>query len=264
MKPCVPSTVPGLVCALGLRPCHGHRFGRDRTRFVTRRQRLGNPPVHHHDLAERSDHDVVRLQIPVQDASRVSERHRLADTFEDLQPLGEIAMMADVFRQCPAVDSLHDVEQPAVGQPADVVDGHDAGMFECGQDARFGSQPMFECGGRDRIRDLDRHLAAEERVRRGVDRTHAATADLRGHGVTVGFELRPVGDRAQAVDGGVGECGHSISTPNNSRASRRYSSWVPHSARSASSACIRKLRRTCARAFVTCAEVRPNSSANEA
>ena len=45
----------------------------------------GDSPVHHIDLAEVADHDVLRLDIAVDHAPAVGEGHRIADLAEDLQ-----------------------------------------------------------------------------------------------------------------------------------------------------------------------------------
>ena len=120
-------------------------------------------------------------------------------------------------------------------------------MFEPREDARFVAEPLFDPVARDRVRHLDRDVAAERLVVREVDRAHAAAPDLARHDVAVRDELGPDGDRLQAGHRGVGQERHSTSTPNSSRASRRYSSRDPVSPSSAASACWRKLRRTCAR-----------------
>jgi hypothetical protein len=46
---------------------------------------LGHAPVEHQRLAERAEHDVVRLQVAVDDAAVVRVGHRLAHLDEDLQ-----------------------------------------------------------------------------------------------------------------------------------------------------------------------------------
>ena len=110
-------------------------------------------------------------------------------------------------------------------------------------------------------RDLHRDLAAERRSSvAAVDRAHAAAADLldrrRSESVS---NSGHAGDRPEPADSGVRQAGHSTSTPNSSRASRRNSSSVAHRTRSASSACSRKRRRASASALVTCVVVSPNS-----
>ena len=92
---------------------------------------------------------------------RVRERDRLADAFEEPQPFVQVRIVAQVFSERPAPDALHDVEQPAVGEPAGVVNRDDAGVFEPGEDACLAAKPAFEAGARERVRNLDRDLAPE-------------------------------------------------------------------------------------------------------
>ena len=47
--------------------------------------RSGEPPIHHENFAEFTDHDVVRLQIAVHDAPGVRKCHRIANLAEDFQ-----------------------------------------------------------------------------------------------------------------------------------------------------------------------------------
>ena len=75
----------------------------------------------------------------------VREGDRLADAFEEPQALGQVGHASELFSQRPALDALHHVEQPAVGQPAGVVDRHDARMFEPGEHACLALQPAFQC-----------------------------------------------------------------------------------------------------------------------
>ena len=147
-------------------------------------------------------------------------------------------------RPCSA---LHHVERPAVGKHAEIVHGDDAGMLQAGDDPGLARQPGLELGRRQRVPDLDRHLAAERVVECRVDGAHAAAADLRGHLVAIGRELRPAGHGHQVLDGAVGQPDHSTSTPRRSRASRRNSSALPHNARRPAIVWVLNARRVCAR-----------------
>ena len=177
-----------------------------------------------------------------------------------------IANLLEALGQRPTPDTLHDVEEAAVGEPASVVNRDDAWVFEPGEDAGFASQPAFEVHAGERVRDLDRDLAAELLVDSEEDRSHAAAADFFDDRVAAGLELRPPAQRPEAGHRRVRQSArlraHSTSSPKRSRASRRNSWSLPHNPRSASSARSRKRRRTCARLFVTCAGVRSNSAAS--
>gem|GEM_PF-4482665 len=46
-------------------------------------KQLGNAPVHDQDLTELADHDVLRLQVAVDDVAGVREGQRVADFAKD-------------------------------------------------------------------------------------------------------------------------------------------------------------------------------------
>jgi hypothetical protein len=80
----------------------------------------------------RSDHDVFRLEIAVNDSLAVGEGHRLAHLAEDLHQLHPPPcggrLLAEQRRQGLSLDQLHGVVRPAVGEPAHAVDRHDERM----------------------------------------------------------------------------------------------------------------------------------------
>ena len=49
----------------------------------------GNSPIHHEDLAKAAHHDVLRLQVAVDDAAVVSESYGVPYFHEDPQPFAE-------------------------------------------------------------------------------------------------------------------------------------------------------------------------------
>ena len=180
-------------------------------------------------------------------AVRVGERDRLADAFEDAQPLGKIGKIGDVRAQRPAAHELHHIEQTAVGEPADIVNRRDAWMLQPRQYPGLDAQPLLERRVDRVMRHFDRNVAIQFAVRREVHRRHAAAADLLERLVAAAGKLRPACPRPKAPHRAVRKRRHSTSTPNNSRASRAYSASLPQRPRSASSARVRNVRRTCAR-----------------
>ena len=86
---------------------------------------LPHTPVHDKDLAERTHHHVLGLQVAMEHATIVRERNRLTDPLEEPEAL--------VHRRL----RRHVPVQTLVGQPPYLVDGNDPGMLEPGQDARF-------------------------------------------------------------------------------------------------------------------------------
>ena len=131
----------------------------------------------------------------------VRERDRLANAFEEPQPFVQVRIVAQVFSERPTTNALHDVEQPAVGEPASVVNRHDAGVFEPGEDACLVAKPAFEAGARERVGNLDRNLAPKLFVERKVNRPHAAASDLLDDRVAAGLELWPAPKRSQPGHG---------------------------------------------------------------
>src|SRR5437879_13381117 len=105
---------------------------------------LGQAPVHHQDLAEGTNHDVFRFQIAVQHAAHVRKRHGLTNPLEEAQPVWKRLDMLKMLIEAPALDELHGVENPSVGQRAYIVDRHDAWWLQSREDARFTEQPRGE------------------------------------------------------------------------------------------------------------------------
>ena len=136
------------------------------------------------------------------DALRVGERHRVAHREESPQALAK-ALRADVLIQPLPPYEPHDIEGAAVGQPARVVDRHDARMLERRQDPCLAFEPMgtvvmFEF----RRQHLERDVAPQQAIRGAIDGTHATAAEQLMDCITIAG-VRPVDDVAQAGDRGV-------------------------------------------------------------
>jgi hypothetical protein len=104
-----------------------------------------------------------------------------------------------ILERAPA-NPLHDVEQPAVGKPTDVVNWDDARVFERSEDTRFELETALHCRARDFVGDLDRNLAAERLINREIHRSHSSAANLFENCVSRRGKLGP--------DRGVFEPGH--------------------------------------------------------
>ena len=100
----------------------------------TRAFRLGglarNPPIENHHFAKRPGHDVARLEIAMQDAAAVRERHGLADFLKDAEAFGERRGGGEVNIQTLAFQQTHRVIRPPVGESTGLMNGHDAGVLE--------------------------------------------------------------------------------------------------------------------------------------
>ncbi|MFO0950204.1 MAG: hypothetical protein U0835_03445 [Isosphaeraceae bacterium] len=86
---------------------------------------LGQAPVEHHDLAERAEHHVPRLQVAVHHAAVVGEGDRLADRgerLEQLQPGEGVGLARARRRWSSAMASRrvrpHEPHRVKVGRPS--------------------------------------------------------------------------------------------------------------------------------------------------
>ena len=239
---------------VGRGPEHGAVTGQDlRRRGGVRRvgsDRPPNPrdaPVEHQHFAELPDHDVLGLQIAMDDAERMGEGHGFTDAEEHRQALVHVGDPGQPSIETLAAHPLHRVEQTAVGELTEVVDRDDAGMFEAGEDARFLLEPRG--GGRidGPVEHLQGDVAIQRRVAREIYDRHAAAAedgtDLVARAGEIGFGE----DAVQAVEGGIGD--HRMFQ---ARASFSNSSSVAHCSRSTSTTRRRNSRRAAASSLVTC------------
>ena len=118
---------------------------------------LGQAPVEYDGLAELADHDVLGLDVAVDDAAAVRVRDGVAEVgvvadelharaqavaFDGLQRGGEVA----------AAHDLHRVVEGAVGAGAELVHGHDVGVLELAGEARLAQ----EARGRERLAGVGR------------------------------------------------------------------------------------------------------------
>src|SRR5260370_438616 len=104
----------------------------------------------------------------MQHTAAVRERERLADLLDEPQALGYRAMPVEIAIEPRAFDELHGVERATVGKRARFVDGHDGGMLQVRDYARFVR----------RVQHLDGHAAPKLRVERGIDHAQSAPSDL--------------------------------------------------------------------------------------
>ena len=115
-------------------------------------ERFRDAEVHelHHALAILGvgQHDVVRLQIAMDDAVPVNRRQRRRHLLEQRDRKAGLHAVAtlDHVLQARAVDELHRDVQGAVGGLAEVGHPHDVGMVQCGRGARFPLKPTDDLG----------------------------------------------------------------------------------------------------------------------
>ena len=144
------------------------------------RQR-GDPPVHDVDLAEGAEKDVLRLQVPMEDALPVGVSDGVGDADETgdqapqfLQRTLPMKLLDGDLEGLP-IDQLHRVAGRIVEEIA-IVDGADAWMRELREDAGFARQPLVGAAVVDDAgaQGFDRNLAVEIAIVGGPHRPHAA------------------------------------------------------------------------------------------
>ena len=146
-------------------------------------QHLGQPPVHHLDLAERPDHDVRRLEVAVNDSLGVGIRHRLRHLQSDAQQARTIGRwvgsLAENRRERLPFHQLHREERP-VAEPADVVDRHHARVLKLPADLGLFNEPPGDVGpvGVFLQQHLHRQVTAQVDVATTQHGPHAAAGDL--------------------------------------------------------------------------------------
>ncbi len=144
-------------------------------------EELGEPEVEDLDRAVLRDHHVLGLQVPVDDPGGVRLGEPVGHLVGEVEQLpGRQRPGMEHLAQRPAVDELHRDVDRRVFRP-DVVDRHDVGVVEGRGRARLLLESLAPVGvGRELGRQhLDGHLAAEARVSRSVDFSHASRADGR-------------------------------------------------------------------------------------
>ena len=145
------------------------------------RRRLGDAEVGQHALPELVEHDVVGLDVAVDDAPlrRVAERAAgLGQEPADLRR-GEPPPLRQDGGERPAPEELHhEVDDPP--RAADPVDRDDVGVLQLGGGAGLALEALDELGV-ERQREgqhLDRHLALELAILGPIHQRHPAPAQL--------------------------------------------------------------------------------------
>ena len=190
------------------------------------------------------------------------ERHGLAHPQEEAQALRERREVSEGRIETLPPDELHRVEGAAVRQPARVVDGHEAGVLEPGEDPRFREKRFGRGLAVERhVHDLERETPLQHLVLDFEDGAHAARSDRPDEPVARAGEIgRPHGV-AQPVERRVLQPHAGGSTPRRARASARNSASETVSSLRRSRTMPRKSRRAAASWFVTSTALVPNRRA---
>ncbi len=145
--------------------------------------------LHRGSPAELGDHDVLGLQVPVDDAGRVGVDQRVRQRDADDRPAlrERDPLLVGEGAEGPAVDELGD--EPALGGPVPrvVVDLHDPRMGQARHGPGFPGEPGARVGlrGEVGVEHLDRDLAVERGVAAPVDDRHSTGSHLLEELVTV-------------------------------------------------------------------------------
>ena len=152
-------------------------------------QHLPQPPVHDKHLAELADHDVLRLQVAVDNVLRVREGNGIAHLQEYVQQNIErifcngfsvsLLYVVENFVKRHAFDELHRVEDVARGIHSKFMDGNNAGVLHLPGDLRllYETQDLILVG----LFRIEQHFhcdgAADVHVLRLEDCAHASGRD---------------------------------------------------------------------------------------
>ena len=172
MYPAVPRTVPGCVASIAV--CAREPESRRRRGYE-----LGQAEVEDLDEPVLRDHQVLGLQIPMDDPGRVSLRQRVGG----LRPNREKTLRGERARRQELAQrlSVHELHRdPRTGvRPADVIDRDDVRMVQGRGRARLLLEPREPIRIRGELfgQHLDRHLAAEPCVARPIDLSHSSGAE---------------------------------------------------------------------------------------
>ena len=153
---------------------HGVRrlLGRHRSRPRVGGLGPREPEVHHPHAAVVADHEVGGLEIAVDEPGGVRGRQTRDRGLEHVENLGNrSARFLRPTVERGTLDELHRDPQVSIAFPH-VVDRHDVGMCQLGH--RLGFAESSIVGHRTRGHDLERDLAIELRVERGVHHPHRA------------------------------------------------------------------------------------------
>ena len=169
-------------------------------------QKLRQAPIHHQNLAILADHDVFRLQVPVQDFLAVREGHRVAHLAENREQVRQrkllrrlripLAQGLQHRLQRAALHQLHRVVGPAFVVHADGMDRHDVRMRQPRQNLGLARKPRVHARI---VADLDRHLPLELEILPHMDAAHPPARDFISQPKTSLQRSKPLAARSAKV-----------------------------------------------------------------
>jgi hypothetical protein len=138
---------------------------------------VGEAEVHDADAVVAVDHDVVGLEVAMDEAGGVGGGDPAGGVLEGAQELGPAAGLgAGPGVEALAGDELHG-DPDAVDVGADVVDGDDVGVGELGEGLGLAQEADLAAAAGSGAQELEGDLAVEVGVEGGVDDAHGAGAE---------------------------------------------------------------------------------------
>ena len=182
--------LPVSGCLLGRdvhgRPHHHARHGEGLAVIGVSVHHLGDAEVEdlqQHGLAVHHE-DVLRFEIPVDDPAIVGGLQAGADLHQvgEHLPGRELALLGDDLAQLEPVEVSHDIEQPAIFQPAVVIHLDDVGVLDVRERLGFVVEALRDARvvGEMVSQHLDGHLPPDLRMLGPVHRAHAPFAQQAG------------------------------------------------------------------------------------
>jgi hypothetical protein len=150
-------------------------------------QRLGHAEVHDQGMSP-AEHDVLGLEIAVDDAMAVGLGQRVGDVAQDPDAFAdrELPFLHELLAQRQAGHVRHDVEQQVVRR-AGVVQRQDVGVLQGGRHLDLAEEPFLAERGRELFaQQLERDLAVVPEVVSEVDGRHATGTELALDGIAAG------------------------------------------------------------------------------
>src|SRR5579864_7633743 len=113
---------------------------------------MGNPEIHHHNPVLRVAHDVLGLQVAVNDALCMRGLKSAADLLDDFASLNrdELAFAQQYRSQCLAVDVLHRDELDAI-RFAQIEDSDDVAMSHLASENQLLLETMQNFGAQSQV-----------------------------------------------------------------------------------------------------------------
>ena len=182
----------------------GHAVAAPACVVIVGARRPGDAEVGQIRVARRVEQDVRRLDVAMDDAGGVRRQQRRADLLDEAAHACDVERAAAHERGlCRAAGEHAEHEVCAAGLAPVVVERHDVGVLEPGDELCLGLEPLHEAAvvGEVGPDHLDRDIAIRAGLRRRQHAAERAFTDDRVHGVAA-KRSRPTGGRRRCLPDG--------------------------------------------------------------